>query len=172
MSAEATVRTLTSHKAWANQVLFSGLRAAPELERAGDFDLIRIIMDHALVVDLIFQAHLKGVAHGFTATRSAELRSLPEIAEHSREIDRWYVDYAEHAVEAALTRRQEIRFTDGKTVSMSPAEMILHVVSHGIYHRGNVGVLLHKNGVTPGREGLPEFLIQSASTVTESERLR
>jgi uncharacterized damage-inducible protein DinB len=161
MSTLATVKTLTSYKAFANELLFAGLRAAPGLERTAEFDLIRLVLDHALVVDLIFQAHLKGVAHAFTATRSSELPALSGLAERSRELDRWYVDYAENASEEGLTRRAEVRFTDGKTVSMSPAEMIFHVVNHGTYHRGNVGVLLHKNGIVPDRDGVPEFLARS-----------
>jgi uncharacterized damage-inducible protein DinB len=158
-----TVRTLTHFKAWANETLFTGLRAVPELERITEFDLIRLILDHTLVVDVIFQAHLRGIAHGFDATRSPRLRSLEELAQCSREVDQWYVDYAENVSESSLQNRSEIRFTDGKTLPMSPAEIILHVVTHGTYHRGNLGVLLQKNGIVPQRDGLPEYLARAAA---------
>ena len=160
MSTQATAQTLTAFKAWADDVSFAGLLGAPGLERTAEFDLIRLALDHALVVDAIFQAHLQGVEHSFTATRSTALPTLDELAERSRELDRWYVDYAANASDGQLTRRARIRFTDGKTVPMCPAEMILHVVNHGTYHRGNVGVLLQKNGIAPARDGLPDFLAQ------------
>src|SRR5215813_14083233 len=150
MSALATVQTLTSYKAWANEALFATLRAAlPELDRSGDVGLARLVLDHALVVDLIFQAHLNGVPHGFTATRSDAPPALSELAERCHEVDRWYVDYASSVSEVTLSRRSDIRFTDGNNLSMSPLEMILHVVNHGTYHRGNVGVLLQRNGIVP-----------------------
>jgi uncharacterized damage-inducible protein DinB len=159
----ATVKTLTRFKAWANELLFTGLRALPELERITELDLIRLILDHSLVVDVIFQAHLRGIAHGFEATRSPQVRSLEELAKCSREVDRWYVDYAENVSERSLLSRSEIRFTDGRTLSMSPAEMILHVVNHGTYHRGNLGVILQKNGIVPRRDGIPEYLACNAA---------
>lgn len=163
-TSTATLRTLTRYKAWASEVLFEGFRDMPTLASIPEFDLIRLALDHTLVVDLIFQAHLRGVGHDFGATRSPVLRSLEELATSIREVDRWYVEYVERTPEPALTERVDIRFTDGKVRAMSPVEMILHVVTHGIYHRGNVGVLLQKNGLVPHRDGLPEYLESGADS--------
>lgn len=162
MNSVANAKTFTKYKAWANEVLFSGLQAAPQLERSAEFDFIRLILDHMLVVDCIFQAHLKGVAHGFGAPRGSQASSVEELVERSREVDRWYVEYAETVSESDLLRRSDVRFTDGKVLSMCPFEMVWHVTNHGTYHRGNIGAILQKNGIAPLRDGLPTYLAASS----------
>jgi uncharacterized damage-inducible protein DinB len=156
----ATLRTLTRFKAWANGLLYDGLRSLNGLEHIPEFDMVRLALDHTLVVDLIFQAHLSGVTHDFNATRSPQLRPVGDLERCAREVDRWYVEHVDGASEASLLRRKEVRFTDGKVVAMSPAEMILHVVNHGTFHRGNVGVILQKHGFALWRDGVPDFLAQ------------
>ena len=46
---------------------------------------------------------------------------------------------------AALREVIEFTFTDGDAGRMSREEMLLHVVSHGAYHRGNIGQVLRRS---------------------------
>ena len=41
---------------------------------------------------------------------------------------------------------------------MSRAEMLLHLVTHGGYHRGAIGRILVQCGITPPRDTLTTFL--------------
>ena len=41
---------------------------------------------------------------------------------------------------------------------MSREEILMHVITHGAYHRGNVGQVLKNISVTPPRDILTKFL--------------
>ena len=49
-------------------------------------------------------------------------------------------------------------YMDGKPACMSRAEMLLHVINHGSYHRGAVGELLHQCGLPAPHDVLSRFL--------------
>ena len=44
---------------------------------------------------------------------------------------------------------------------MTREEMLLHVITHGAYHRGNVGQVLKSISVAPPRDLYTKFLHQS-----------
>jgi uncharacterized damage-inducible protein DinB len=44
---------------------------------------------------------------------------------------------------------------------MTRGEIILHVCSHGTYHRGNAGIILQKNRITPNDDRMTDFLESS-----------
>ncbi|WP_423234932.1 DinB family protein [Amphibiibacter pelophylacis] len=49
-------------------------------------------------------------------------------------------------------------FTDGERGSMTREEMLLHIITHGSYHRGNVGQMLKSIGMNPPRDLYTRFL--------------
>ena len=155
--------TLVLHPAWANQQLFGALRDAQPFEVQQSAHLIVRLLDHIHVVRRIFQAHLQGVPHGLQSTQSATLPSLESLARESATLDRWYVDAAATLGPAELGRSRDVRFTDGNVVRMTAAEMILHVVTHTIHHRGNIDALMFQSGMPRRRDGVPEFLVSRGS---------
>jgi len=161
--APTPLQLLVTHTAWANQQLFGALHGVKAFETRGGADLIVRILDHIHVVRQIFQAHLQGVSHGYQATQRAVLPSLEELDRESGTIDRWYVDTAASLRTDELARPRDVRFTDGKVVTMTAATMILHVITHTIHHRGNVDAIMYQTGMPRPRDGFPEFLISRAS---------
>lgn len=157
------LQTLVTHAAWANRQLFAALRDVTSFESQQGADFIVRLLDHVHVVSSIFQAHLRGVSHGYKATQSAVLPTLAELDRESEAIDRWYVDAAASLRPEELARPREVRFTDGKVVTMTAAAMILHVITHTTHHRGNVDALMYQAGMPRPRGGLPEFLVSRAS---------
>src|SRR5262249_59794265 len=74
---------LTRYKAWANEITFSTVAALPEGEatkpRPTLFKNIVHTLNHPLVIDSIFQAHLEGRPHGFTARNTPTHPPLDEL---------------------------------------------------------------------------------------------
>ena len=70
MQDHRSLRLLTRYTAWANDRLFAALDQLPPGEvtapRATSFGNMLRTLNHAYVVDLIWQAHLQGRPHGFT----------------------------------------------------------------------------------------------------------
>ena len=54
-----------------------------------------------------------------------------------------------------------IHVVDGDKGQMSRDEMLLHLVTHGGYHRGAIGRILVQCGITPPRDTLTTFLHRS-----------
>ncbi|MDF2693740.1 MAG: hypothetical protein K0S65_2123 [Labilithrix sp.] len=161
--APTPLQTLVTHCAWANRQLFAALRDVDSFASQKGADLIVRALDHIQVVARIFQAHLKGVSHGYQAPQSAVFPSLEELDRGSETIDRWYVDTMASLRPEELARPRDVRFTDGKVVTMTPTTMILHVVTHTIHHRGNVDVIMLQTGMPRRRDGIPDFLVSRAS---------
>lgn len=154
------LRTLVMHNAWSNRQLFGALHDVPSFDTEPGASLILLALDHIQVVGRIFRAHLESKPHDYTATRSATLPSLDELDAGSQALDAWYV---EHLASFDLDRVRDVRFTDGKVVPMTPAAMILHVVTHTIHHRGNIDAIMLQGGMPRRRDGMPEFLLHRAS---------
>ena len=57
-----------------------------------------------------------------------------------------------------LAQTVAFTFTDGDRGAMTREEILLHVITHGGYHRGNVGQLLKAIGMAPPRELYTRFL--------------
>jgi uncharacterized damage-inducible protein DinB len=160
--APTTLQLLVTHTAWANRQLFGALHAVESFESQTGSDLIRRALDHIHVVRSIFQAHLQGVSHGYDSTGRAALPSLDELDREFDTIDRWYVETTASLRPEELARPRDVRFTDGKVVTMTAATMILHVVTHTIHHRGNVDVIMLQTGMPRRRDGFPDFIVSQA----------
>jgi uncharacterized damage-inducible protein DinB len=161
--APTHLQMLITHTAWANRQMFAALRAVDAFESQKGADLIVRALDHIHVVRCIFQSHLQGVSHGFDSPQRAVPPSLEELDREFETIDRWYVDVAASLRPEELERPRDVRFTDGKVLTMTAAAMILHVVTHTIHHRGNVDVIMYQAGMPRRRDGIPEFLVSRAS---------
>ncbi|MCE9648188.1 MAG: damage-inducible protein DinB [Parvibaculum sp.] len=160
MPQTGAVHTLTAYNAWENDGLYSVLETVPEARALEETPIILAVLNHAYAVSRIFQAHILGKSHPYTSANPEDQLSLEEIAPAARSADRWYVDYVRSAKESDLDKPVDIHFTNGDHARMSRCEMVLHVVNHSSYHRGNIGIILMKNRIpVPAKiAGLPNFL--------------
>jgi uncharacterized damage-inducible protein DinB len=157
------LQLLVTHTAWANRQMFAALRSVNSFASHKGADLIVRALDHIHVVRSIFQAHLQGVSHAFTATQRSAIPSLAELDRESEAIDGWYMDAAASLSAEELARPRGVRFTDGKIVTMTAAEILLHVVTHTIHHRGQIDAVMLQTDMPRRRDGLPELLVSQAS---------
>lgn len=161
------IRLMTLYKAWANEITFSTVARLPAEEatrqRATRFGNIVHTLNHVYVIDRVFQAHLTGQRHGYTARNTPSPPPLTELHANVREMDRWYVDFAAKLTPTDLARSIRFEFIGGGDGIMTSAEMMLHVVNHGTYHRGFVGDMMYQAGVTPEATDLPVFIRDTRS---------
>ncbi|WP_282507681.1 DinB family protein [Burkholderia cepacia] len=67
-------------------------------------------------------------------------------------LDRWYLDYAETATPGMLSESIPFAFTDGDNGYMTRKEMLIHVVTHGGYHRDEAGRLMIQAAARSGQD--------------------
>ncbi len=156
-----TLSALFAQKAGANHELFNALAELPAATASAHPEALHTALrtlNHIHVVDQIFRAHLLGEAHGYTATNTEATPTVEALHFAQAEVDAWFQAHVQTLQPAQLAERVHFRFTDGDSGLMSREEMLAHVITHGSYHRGNVGQVLKSIGVAPPRDLFTKFL--------------
>ena len=153
--------TLLAYKRWANDELLSlGLASAQALP-ADEQRLFVRILNHTYVVDQIFIAHMRGVPHGFSATKTEAAPALAALKASVSASDDALRDYVRALSPQSLEEAVSFRFTDGSAGCMTRYETVQHLIVHGGYHRGAAGRILAVHGVQPPPDSLTFFLHRS-----------
>ncbi|HUK05038.1 MAG TPA: DinB family protein [Burkholderiales bacterium] len=155
-------RTLTRYNAWANRLIFDAIAALPpgeaEKPRVGLFKNMVHMLNHNYVIDRVFQAHLEGRAHGYTARNTADYPPLAELWRQQEEIDAWYRDRYDAYTPVQLGETVRFTFVGGGEGAMTRAEILAHIVNHTTYHRGFVAEMIYRVPAQPPTTDLTVFL--------------
>ena len=144
MGAVALLQEMFRYNAWANAEFLAKLELL-DVDQHGEERHVAIRqLNHCLVVNRIFKAHLTGKPHGYTADNTPETPALGELAAAVAASDRWYLDYLGTVSEVDLMETIAFAFTDGDLGCMSRQEILTHAAIHGAYHRGEVGRILRQ----------------------------
>lgn len=153
--------SLFGHKASINQQLFGALAAVdPQQHSAALHDALDTL-NHIYIVDRIFRAHLFGEEHGYSSARADAVPDLAALQAKVAETDAWYVNYASTITANQLGEVIEFTFTDGQPGPLTREEILLHIITHGSNHRGNVSQILKAISVTLPRDLYTIYLHQS-----------
>jgi uncharacterized damage-inducible protein DinB len=158
--SSATLRSLFGYKSWADRELFAMLADLPSQHGEHLHTCIRTL-NHIHVVDRIFKAHLAGEPRPFDSTNTIGTPTLAHLQSEVVAVDTWYEQYVANLSATVLAEVVEFQFTDGDSGRMSREEILLHVITHGGYHRGNVGQVLRSLSIAPPRDLYTKFLHQS-----------
>ena len=151
-----TLQHLFEYKAWANNEL---LIALSKLEVNSHVTPLAIkALSHTYVVDRIFAAHLKGSRHEYASANLKKMPKLEDLAAAIRASDREYADYVSTLDREQLAEQIDFTFTDGACGRMSREEMLMHVITHGVGHRGQVSAVLLLNSSTMPQDGFTTYL--------------
>jgi len=151
-----TLHRLFRYKAWANEQL---LTALARLDDNSPITALAIkALSHTYVVDRIFAAHIRGEAHSYASANLSVMPTLEELSTDLRRSDQEYADYVSTLDPDQLAERIDFAFTDGAKGRMSREEMLMHVVTHGTGHRGQVSALMLLNSVPPAKDGFTTYL--------------
>jgi uncharacterized damage-inducible protein DinB len=151
-----TLQRLFGYKAWANDEL---LTALARLDGKSPITGLAIkALSHSYVVDRIFAAHIRRKAHAYSSANLSEMPTLEDLSMDIRKSDREYIDYVSTLDRNQLAERIDFTFTDGVAGRMSREEMLAHVITHGIGHRGQVSAVMLLNAVSPAKDGFTTYL--------------
>ena len=149
-------KRLFAYKAWADDALLMALA------RLGDDSPVTPLaikaLSHAYVVDRIFAAHLRRTPHAYTSANLEPLPTLEALSADMRASDREYIGYVSTLDAAQLAERIDFTFTDGAPGRMSREEMLMHVITHGVGHRGQVSAVMLLNSLAPANDGFTTYL--------------
>jgi len=161
-----TARMLARYNAWANRLIFDAVAALPAGEatkkRETLFGNMLHTLNHNYVIDLIWQAHLEGREHGFSARNTAAPPPLEKLWQAQQDVDRWYLEWSGRQTEASLAEEARFVLIGGTPGAMTRGEILLHVVNHTSYHRGFVADMFYQVPARPPVTDLPVFRRESA----------
>lgn len=153
---QETLHRLFRFKAWADDTLLTDLA-----KFAGDNPVTGLAikaLSHTYAVDQIFAAHLRRTRHSYASANPSEMPALAELSADIRASDRSYIDYVTALDDDRLAEPIDFCFTDGAPGRMSRQEMLLHVITHGVGHRGQISALMLLNGLAPSKDGFTTYL--------------
>jgi uncharacterized damage-inducible protein DinB len=151
-----TLQRLFRYKAWADDELLTTLASLGHGSPVSDLAIKAL--SHVHVVDRIFAAHLQRQSHAYASANLAELPTLEILSADIRRTDREYLDHVSALGRHALAEQIDFTFTDGAPGRMSREEMLMHVVTHGVYHRGQISALMLLNDRAPATDGFTTWL--------------
>ncbi len=157
-----TLQRLFRYKAWANDELLTALAGlGAESPITG---LAIKALSHSYVVDRIFAAHMRRKAHAYASANLSEMPTLEQLSADIRKSDLEYIDYVSALDRDQLAERIDFTFTDGATGRMSREEMLMHVITHGVGHRGQVSAVMLLNSVSPAKDGFTTYLHEAEAS--------
>ena len=151
-------RTLMHQKRWATDGLCTVIAENFDRIPTGDQVIILQLLDHIHAVDEIFSHNLEGRPHGYQAPRSTELPLFGSLARDVRAVGERLADYADALTPEMAAEPIDFLFSNGEPASMTRGEMLLHVATHGAGHRGQIALLLQKNGIQPFPDRMTDFV--------------
>lgn len=157
-----TLQRLFRYKAWADDELLTRLAGLGSESRVTA--LAVKALSHSYIVDRIFAAHLRGKAHAYGSANSTEMQTLEALSADIRRSDQEYIDYVSALDRDQLAQRIDFTFTDGATGRMSREEMLMHVITHGVGHRGQVSALMLLNSAAAAKDGFTTYLHEAEAS--------
>ncbi|WP_215776658.1 DinB family protein [Paludibacterium sp. B53371] len=155
---QQTLQTLFQYKAWAHEQLHALLAVHLSSLSAQDQTTVLRLLNHVWVVEQIFQANLQGLPHGWAALNTTDTPTLATLLTRQQDSDRWFQHYLHTLDNTDLAQQLDFCFVDGQAGSMQRDQMLMHLLTHGNYHRGMVGNVLARAGIQPPKDSLTVFL--------------
>ena len=157
-----TLQRLFRYKAWADGELLTALAG---LDRESPTTVLAVkALSHSYIVDRIFAAHMRCEPHAYNSTNSQEMPTLEELSAKIRRSDREYIDYVATLDPDQFAERIDFVFTDGAPGRMSREEMLMHVITHGTGHRGQVSAVMLLNSIPAARDGFTTYLHEAEAS--------
>jgi uncharacterized damage-inducible protein DinB len=157
-----TARLFAQYRAWADRLTYDAVAALPQGEaekpRPTLFKTMIGTLNHNYLVDRIWQAHLEGREHGFTARNLILHAELPALFAAQDAMNRWFIAWSAAQSDAGLGEIVRFRFIGGAEGAMSRGAMLLHVVNHATYHRGWIAEMFFQVPARNPTTDLPVFL--------------
>ncbi len=154
--------TLLRYKAWADERTYEAVAALPrreiEKERQTTFGTIGHTLQHSLIVEEIFKAHLEARPHGHTARTAKMLPPTGVLHQRVKVMNEWWVALADRLTTTELGEPIDFAFLSGEPGRMTRMEIVFHIVQHATYHRGYVDDMLYQVPVTPPATDLTVYL--------------
>jgi len=142
MTDSEILQTMARYNQWANRDLLAAVRALPQSEvtkhRPSLFKNMLNTLNHPLVTDRMWWAHLHREPHAHKALNEVLFGDFEQLAAARAEMDQRFVDYVDDLSEDDADEQIDFTLLSGAKGRMSRRMILMHVFNHNTYHRGFV----------------------------------
>jgi uncharacterized damage-inducible protein DinB len=146
------LREMCEYLRWGDQQSLIAARSVPDEGYYKDCGIsagsVHKVLVHCMAVQWMWLCRFRGEG----PQRLEDEREYP----HRMDVEqRWplvhsaLIDFVGHQSQQALQQPVSYRDTRGETHTIALRDMILHLIDHGSYHRGQINTLIKKAGGTP-----------------------
>ncbi|MFP5110712.1 DinB family protein [Neobacillus sp. C211] len=163
------VLKLYNYLVWANGVIMDHLRELPQdiyhQDIQSGFSSVSKVLSHIFLTDYTWFDIISGKSMNEAMATTNQLREQVEM-KSIKEMKEIFLDLSER-YKALLDSQKDIEkliVVDNPYVGLletSISETVLHVVTHGSYHRGNIATMLRQLGHTSVMQDFGLYLYQN-----------
>jgi uncharacterized damage-inducible protein DinB len=158
MSITNILHSLYKYKAWSEEELFKHLKAPAAKSFPEEMEKAFYWLAHINIVDQLFIARLQGQPEEFDSVVTEERQDLRRLEEEFSKANQWFVNYTQSVTDPELAERVVFTFKDGKPGDMTKEQILAHVLSHGLQHRGSVATILPREILKDHKDHFTTFL--------------
>ncbi|MED4691207.1 DinB family protein [Peribacillus frigoritolerans] len=155
MNHPEPVLEMYNYHAWANGVIIDRLNELPEhvyhKEIQSGFSSVSKVLSHIYLTDYAWFDIISGISMDEAMASSSELKE--EVENKSiEEMKKTFIDlYERNKALLSTVDMEKVMVVDNPyagSLETTISESVLHVVTHGSYHRGNIATMLRQMGHT------------------------
>ena len=162
MTTISNFQLLANFNKWANTNIFSSCKELDDIkykkDRKAFFSSIHGTLNHLLVVDRAFIAHIKGKNHGLKSLDQILYENLFQLEEARIKEDKCLVDLVNNLSEESIHKEITYNgFETGKTTHTINI-ILISMFNHQTHHRGQIHNMLSQAGIKPPQIDIPDFI--------------
>lgn len=155
MNHPEPVLEMYNYHAWANGVIIDRLNELPEhiyhKEIQSGFSSVSKVLSHIYLTDYTWFDIISGISMDEAMASSSELKK--EVEKKSiEEMKKTFMDlYERNKALLSTVDMEKVMVVDNPyagSLETTISESVLHLVTHGSYHRGNIATMLRQMGHT------------------------
>ncbi len=155
MNHPEPVLEMYNYHAWANGVIIDRLNELPEhvyhKEIQSGFSSVSKVLSHIYLTDYAWFDIISGISMDEAMASSSELKE--EVEKKSiEEMKKTFIDlYERNKALLSTVDMEKVMVVNNPyagSLETTISESVLHVVTHGSYHRGNIATMLRQMGHT------------------------
>jgi uncharacterized damage-inducible protein DinB len=146
------IQRLYDYNSWANERVLESLRPLGQevfsANKKASHGSIRGVIAHIAGAEWIWLERWKGFSPPSLLSET-EFETLDVARDRLLKIDQDLREFVSRLNQVEVDGSREYRTTEGKAYSNILSDMLLHVVNHSSYHRGQITTLLRQSGAVP-----------------------
>ncbi len=166
MSMGRSVLKMYNYHLWANEVILNRLKELPQdifhKEVKSGFSSVAKVMSHIYLTDLAWFEIISGKSMSDAMVQTDQLKEQLET-KNIEEMETSFYELSKRYKELLSSQQDyekvfEVDNPYAGHLDTTVSETILHVVTHGAYHRGNIATMLRQMGHTSVMQDFGLFL--------------